>query len=600
MVANRGELFSVKMADSNVGQPLVTITSFKAKTVEMHGREHLEHFREAATAVGVGLGIPHWRTSISIESKVFKDLVDTGVISTSQVDKIHREIRKSTAVGVVENVTEHGPSRILFRERSSSTITTTTETTTTTTTTSESTTSTSTTTGVTTSSSTTSVDETPRRPVSSNAVPAARFSVYDDAHVERKEERELSDRTDQIPIEVMKALKLTKGEIKSLNLGGETRFVIASENFKVEPLSFFSKRSEMWSWFVCCLRKGGGKGPLSHLVDQVTKYDVSALFTAIVDSVDIQNPFVFWKDFENFVNAGPEKGEDIFTYFTRLRKLVENLAIRDPEEMGIHENIGLVSDLALRLKMIDSISRYPEYKSFASNLRTQKPAKWIRLTESHIISELRTIHDNNKSMAPRAANANQAIGENSRRSDSRGRSRGGQDGGSGRDRSRSAGPQGGCPRGTCRDFWETGKCNFETKDKKCSFVHTRKPAGGGGSAGNGRGQGGGSQAHGGTQSQGTQSSFPQRSKSKSPGRNPPAPQQQQQQKQGGARCTKCAGPHNYDKCTFTGACDFCHKEGHKEICCRIKKRSDKKEARFSEADPILIRSRDSDNSNLDS
>ena len=40
--------------------------------------------------------------------------------------------------------------------------------------------------------------------------------------------------------------------------------------------------------------------------------------------------------------------------------------------------------------MIDSISRYPAYKSFASNLRTQKLAKWIRLTESHIISELRT------------------------------------------------------------------------------------------------------------------------------------------------------------------------------------------------------------------
>ena len=49
------------------------------------------------------------------------------------------------------------------------------------------------------------------------------------------------------------------------------------------------------------------------MCEHVTKYDVAGLYESIISSVDIQNHFIFWHAFEDFVVARPEKGEDIFT-----------------------------------------------------------------------------------------------------------------------------------------------------------------------------------------------------------------------------------------------------------------------------------------------
>ena len=92
--------------------------------------------------------------------------------------------------------------------------------------------------------------------------------------------------------------------------------------WKLEPVEKLAKRMEMWEWMVSCLKKGKEKGPFSHLSEQVNRYDVAGLFTSIIESVDIQNPFIFWRSFEDFVNSKPEKGEDIFAYFSRLEKMV--------------------------------------------------------------------------------------------------------------------------------------------------------------------------------------------------------------------------------------------------------------------------------------
>ena len=126
----------------------------------------------------------------------------------------------------------------------------------------------------------------------------------------------------------------------------------------------------MWEWLVGCLRKGRERGPYYHLCEQVSRYDVAGLYSSIMESVDIQNPFVFWHAFEDFVSARPEQGEDIFAYFARLDKMASGLTIRQPEEVGITD-VRLISDLALKLKMLDATSAYPEYKAFSNSLRTK-------------------------------------------------------------------------------------------------------------------------------------------------------------------------------------------------------------------------------------
>jgi hypothetical protein len=114
----------------------------------------------------------------------------------------------------------------------------------------------------------------------------------------------------------MRVLKLSKEEVKRMSVGNQTRYVVAGD-WRLEPLDNLPKRIEMWDWLVACLRKGREKGPFSHLCSHVTRYDVAGLYESRMNSVDIQNPFIFWRAFEDFVVAKPEKGE-LFHPFRKI------------------------------------------------------------------------------------------------------------------------------------------------------------------------------------------------------------------------------------------------------------------------------------------
>ena len=103
----------------------VTFSAFKPKIVEMHGRDHLERFREMATVVGHGLGIPHWRTTIEINSRTFVELVDQGIISRQLEDKIKRDCIPFVEVDPVKK-TAKKPLFTTMKSGSSSPTTTTT------------------------------------------------------------------------------------------------------------------------------------------------------------------------------------------------------------------------------------------------------------------------------------------------------------------------------------------------------------------------------------------------------------------------------------------------------------------------------------------
>lgn len=112
---------------------------------------------------------------------------------------------------------------------------------------------------------------------------------------------------------VMRVLKVSKEEVKRMSVGTQTRYVVSGGDWRLEPLDFLPRRVEMWEWLVACLKRGKEKGPFSHLCEHTSRYDVAGLYALIMNSVDIQNPFIFWRAFKDFVVAEPEKGEDIFT-----------------------------------------------------------------------------------------------------------------------------------------------------------------------------------------------------------------------------------------------------------------------------------------------
>src|SRR5690242_1874885 len=153
-----------------------------------------------------------------------------------------------------------------------------------------------------------------------------------------------------------------------------------------------------------------------------------------------------------------QRREDIFSYFTRIEKLSKTLVVRDPDEVGL-KDVGIISQYAIRLKMLVSASLFNEYKPFANKLRTKKPSKWMKYTKEEILDELKTLHDNSQAM-PTEGKAHSALTEE------RGRDRRPRDlpgpGGNRprfsnskpRDRSKSRGPDG-CPSEVCWSFWET-------------------------------------------------------------------------------------------------------------------------------------------------
>ena len=63
----------------------------------------------------------------------------------------------------------------------------------------------------------------------------------------------------------------------------------------MESDEIFKKRIILWNWIVACLQKGNEKIPFSCLFDDINinTYDVAVLFTGIIATVDIQNPFYF-------------------------------------------------------------------------------------------------------------------------------------------------------------------------------------------------------------------------------------------------------------------------------------------------------------------
>ena len=93
VVANllKGICTGKKMSDVQIQNNRLTINTFKPKVVEMHTREHLEQFREAAEATGMGLNWLHWRFTVQVGSTHWKQLVKAKAIPANRLQAIYME-----------------------------------------------------------------------------------------------------------------------------------------------------------------------------------------------------------------------------------------------------------------------------------------------------------------------------------------------------------------------------------------------------------------------------------------------------------------------------------------------------------------------------
>ena len=379
-----------------------------------------------------------------------------------------------------------------------------------------------------------------------------------------------------------RVFKMSSTEVEQLTVAETARYYDVL-NKCIESEDTFKKRVIFWDWMVSCLKRGQEKGPFSYLCDDINmhQYDVAGLVRAIVAAVDIQNPFLFWSAFTDFVNAKPEGNEDIFSYFTRIHKMARSLAVREPTEVGIAD-VGMISEFCLHVKMLDATTYWSQYKSFSDKLKSQKPSTWINMSEKDIVESLRVIYSGNIAMKRREVIADVAASVSADEKDvsaDEPTDSEESDRGYGRARTRAPTPARkraptparkrsesvptDCPKDVCWSFWQNGKCNVSA-GKICRFKHVRsKPsapsfssstqnnASGANPDGSRKVADGGRHAR-----KGSLSSSDSDSGSDSED----------------SLCTDCGGDHHVSDCRFRGTCSYCGNKGHKVSFCRIKQR----------------------------
>jgi hypothetical protein len=552
------------MTDVTVDSSKIVIQTFKPKVVDMHSLSDLEAFQEAAAAVGVGLQWTSWRMSVEVGSDLYNQLLASGAVDANYILNLVSKAKKGAgvspyAVPVPKKVPVTPPPLDDIKAwaadhgfvLSSST-------------------STSISTSISTSSSSSSACSSSLAAGSSSAVkadpktpkPKVKLSFELD-HAEPtpasysiaspissppdspSTHPKVSFEPEPLDERLKRVFKMSAVEAENLSVADSACYYDVM-NKCIESEETFKKRVVFWEWLVACLRKGKEKGPFSYLCEdiRVHKYDVAGLYTSIISSVDIQNPFLFWSAFTDFVNARPRDGEDIFTYFSRITKLARNLAVREPAEVGV-AGVTLISDLCLRIKMLDATTYWPQYKSFSDRLRSQRPSKWVGMTAKEITENLRVIHDSNIAMKKRGPVVSADVAA-ARRERGRGRSR---TPAPNRGRSRSSSRPGGCPDGVCWSFWKEGKCFADAG--RCKFKHERPSKSS-------------------SAPSSSSSSSSSSSRNHASGANPGEKKKEDS-------CRNCGDKHATESCGFKGKCKHCGKEGHKVMFCR-QKRSEERQA----------------------
>jgi hypothetical protein len=88
--------------------------------------------------------------------------------------------------------------------------------------------------------------------------------------------------------------------------------------------------------------------------------------------------------------------------------MLGNLSFRDPDMVGITDAKAM-GNLIHKLKLLDGVNFYAEFRSLSQRIRNQEPAAWSKWTQGSIVKEVRTIHSNNISMGGmKQSNAAQA------------------------------------------------------------------------------------------------------------------------------------------------------------------------------------------------
>ena len=159
-----------------------------------------------------------------------------------------------------------------------------------------------------------------------------------------------------------------------------------------------------------CLKgtKANSTGRWYSLTKSVAEFDVSKLYLTIIQHVEIPNIISHGYLIREYMDLKPNKGEDIFLFFTRLDEMVERVERINhtcPQGLSI-----AFPEWIERWKIIDSTYGMPVFRAYYDRLLTESPQEWSMLTKLNLVSGLRVAMDNRQVLQPVAVTVHSGHG----------------------------------------------------------------------------------------------------------------------------------------------------------------------------------------------
>jgi hypothetical protein len=239
------------------------------------------------------------------------------------------------------------------------------------------------------------------------------------------------------------------------------------EEHNFEAATLFPGRKRFWGWMVASLEASPLK--LKHLVAQADKYDVAHLFILIKKFLATENPHTLCEKIDAFFYCEPSQGEDIFTFYARLKEKIKEIERLDHVAKNVGASIE-IPNIFIVNKLLKAATRSGQYKPFIEQLQLSPMEDWMKKTPDEFISQLQRVHISTTQLSQNFSPPSANFGRSHTR-----------EGGAPREgRSKSRGPPAGCPEGVCYDFFLKGAC---ARDSNCRFSHPQQYKGKGGPRG---------------------------------------------------------------------------------------------------------------------
>src|SRR5690606_36042362 len=156
-------------------------------------------------------------------------------------------------------------------------------------------------------------------------------------------------------------------------------------------------RRRVWEWCVRCLQ-GPPERPLpyAHLLSQIDRFDITHFQKVVSDFLNARNFQTFGETMEKFFSSTRARGEDLFSYFTRLDNEMKEIEQLEDLAREVGEDTFKIPRWIVVWKMLKAISQEKRYQLKIQELLQKPPSEFLRISASRLRQDIQILHTTNR------------------------------------------------------------------------------------------------------------------------------------------------------------------------------------------------------------